>query len=168
MPRWCRTYAEQVAPGWWRRETALPVQPLVVDVVLALASMYAAFLLTSEVLATLAGRGSAEAAHAVALLHGASVAFRRLAPLPALAVLLGTAGAFGFVLGLPIYMLGPAVLFVAYALGSEFPRRQALVLLASAYAGGVLGAQITRRMSATVLRSTVIACGLVVAVLLLV
>jgi signal transduction histidine kinase len=127
-----RTYAEHVAPGWWRRETALPIRPLVVDVVLALAAMYAAFLLTSEVLATLAGRGSAVAAYAVALLHGASVGFRRLAPLPALAVLLGTAAVFGFILRLPIYMLGPAVLFVAYALGGEFPRRQALVLLASA------------------------------------
>ena len=32
-------------------------------------------------------------------------------------------------LGLPVYMLGPAVLFVAYALGSEFPRRRAVALL---------------------------------------
>jgi signal transduction histidine kinase len=104
----------------------------VVDVVLSVLAMYAAFLLTSEVLAGLAGNGVAAAAHLVALMHGVSVAFRRLAPLPALAVLIGTAGVFGLVLGLPIYMLGPAVLFVAYALGGEFPRRQALALLASA------------------------------------
>ena len=44
--------------------------------------------------------------------------------------LLATAAVFGLALGLPVYMLGPAVLFVAYALGSEFPRRGAVALLA--------------------------------------
>jgi signal transduction histidine kinase len=43
--------------------------------------------------------------------------------------LLGTAAVFGLVLRLPVDMLGPAVLFVAYAVGSEFPRRRAAVLL---------------------------------------
>jgi signal transduction histidine kinase len=111
---------------------------LVVDVLLAVLAMYAAFLLTSEVLAGPPGKSVAATAHVVALMHGVSVAFRRLAPLPALAVLIGTAGVFGFALGLPIYMLGPAVLFVAYALGGEFPRRQGLALLTFAELAVVL------------------------------
>jgi signal transduction histidine kinase len=44
--------------------------------------------------------------------------------------LLATATVYGLVLRMPVYMLGPAVLFVAYALGSEFDRRRALGLLA--------------------------------------
>ena len=62
-------------------------------------------------------RGLAFAAYTVAALHGASVAFRRLAPVAAVVGLLSTAGVYGLALGLPVFMLGPAVLFVAYGVG---------------------------------------------------
>ena len=70
------------------------------------------------------------AAYTVAALHGASVAIRRLAPVAAVVTLLSTAGVYGFVLGLPAYMLGPAVLFVAYGVGVRLGLRPAAVLLA--------------------------------------
>jgi signal transduction histidine kinase len=102
---------------------------LIVDLFLAGFAMYAAWMLTSEVARAGLPNGSAAAAHVVAVLHGSTVAFRRIAPVPALVGLLVTAAVFSVGLGLPVYMLGPAVVFVAYALGSEFPRRRAVALL---------------------------------------
>ncbi|MEJ7771739.1 MAG: sulfite exporter TauE/SafE family protein [Geodermatophilaceae bacterium] len=66
-------------------------------------------------------------------------------------------------LSLGIKLVGVGI----FAFSGEVAWAYALVLLPSAYAGGVLGAQITRRMSSVVLRGTVIACGLLVAALLL-
>lgn len=105
------------------------MRSLVVDVLLAGVAIYSAWLLTSEVVAAVGAGGYGLAAHLVAVLHGSAVVFRRIAPVPALVGLLVTAAVFGLVLRLPVYMLGPAVLFVAYALGSEFPRRRAGALL---------------------------------------
>ena len=106
------------------------MRSLIVDVLLAGVAIYAAWILTSEVMRAVRPNGYALAAHTVAVLHGSTVAFRRIAPVPALVGLLATAAVFSLALGLPVYMLGPAVLFVAYALGSEFPRRRAVALLA--------------------------------------
>lgn len=102
---------------------------VLVDVLLAGAAMYAAWTLTSEITGAVGPNWYVQAAHAVAVLHGSAVAFRRIAPVPAFVALLATAAVFGLVLGLPVYMLGPAVLLVAYTLGSEFPRRRAATLL---------------------------------------
>ena len=106
------------------------MRSLLVDFFLAGIAVYAAWTLTSEIIRAVQPYGHGLAAHIVAVLHGSTVAFRRIAPIPALVVLLATAAVFGLALGLPVYMLGPAVLFVAYALGSEFPRRGAVALLA--------------------------------------
>ncbi|SDS82803.1 Signal transduction histidine kinase [Friedmanniella luteola] len=114
-----------------RREALRVVPPTrarLVDLFLAVVSGYAAWLLASEITQALPP-ATRWTAHVLAVLHGGVVALRRMAPLPCLGGLLGTAAAFGLVLRLPVYMLGPAVLFVAYALGSEFPRRRAAVLL---------------------------------------
>jgi signal transduction histidine kinase len=105
------------------------MRSLIVDLFLAGVAVYAAWILTSEVATAVGPNGYTRAAHILAVLHGSAVAFRRIAPVPALMGLLATAAVFGLALGLPVYMLGPAVLFVAYALGSEFPRRRAAVLL---------------------------------------
>ena len=72
------------------------------------------------------------AVYTIAALHGASVAFRRVAPVAAVVGLLSTAGVYGFALGLPVFMLGPAVLFVAYGVGVGvgLGLRPAAVLLA--------------------------------------
>ena len=115
--------------GWGLRLRRVPMRSLVVDVLLAGVAIYAAWLLTSEVVGAVGAGGYVLAAHLVAVVHGSAVAFRRIAPVPALVGLLATAAVFGLVLRLPVYMLGPAVLFVAYALGSEFPRRRAVALL---------------------------------------
>ncbi len=82
--------------------------------------------------------GVAVAAYTVAALHGASVAIRRLAPVAAVVALLSTAAVYGLVLGLPVYMLGPAVLFVAYGVGVRLALRPAAMLLAVIEAALVL------------------------------
>ena len=103
--------------------------PLSLDLALAAISIYAACLLTSEILNGAGSRASA-AAYTIAAMHGATVAIRRIAPRAAVAVLLVTAVIYGLALGLPVYMLGPAVLFVAYAVGSQLSRRPAAIWLA--------------------------------------
>ncbi len=101
-------------------------------------AVYAAWVLTTEITRAAGLSGYDSAAHAVAAVHGSTVAFRRIAPIPALVGLLVTAALFGSGLRLPVYMLGPAVLFVAYALGSEFPKRRAVALLGVAELSMVL------------------------------
>jgi uncharacterized membrane protein YfcA len=44
----------------------------------------------------------------------------------------------------------------------------ALILLVTAYAGGILGARVARRLSASTLRAAVIVLGVVVSVVLIV
>ncbi len=110
---------------------------LLVDLLLAAIAVYAAMVLTAEVLGASA-RGIAFAVYAVAALHGASVALRRLAPVAAVVVLLSTAGVYGLALGLPVFMLGPAVLFVAYGVGLSLGLRPAAVSLAVIEASLVL------------------------------
>jgi signal transduction histidine kinase len=101
---------------------------LLVDLLLAAVAVYAATVLTAEVLGA-APPGLAFAVYTVAALHGTSVALRRLAPVAAVAALLSTAGVYGLALGMPVFMLGPAVLFVAYGIGAGLGLRPAGVLL---------------------------------------
>jgi signal transduction histidine kinase len=114
------------ASRWNDRRTR---SSLLVDLLLAAVAVYAATVLTAEVLHA-APAGLAFAVYTVAGLHGASVALRRLAPVAAVAVLLSTAGVYGLALGMPVFMLGPAVLFVAYGVGAGLGLRPAAVLLA--------------------------------------
>jgi signal transduction histidine kinase len=110
---------------------------LLVDLLLAAVAVYAAIALTAEIMGAAPPRVTFPA-YTVAALHGASVAVRRLAPVAAVVVLLSTAGVYGFALGLPVFMLGPAVLLVAYGVGVALALRPAAVLLAVIEAALVL------------------------------
>jgi signal transduction histidine kinase len=122
------------ASRWNDRRTRVS---LLVDLLLAAVAVYAATVLTAEILGA-APPGVAFAAYAVAALHGVSVAFRRLAPVAAVVGLLSTAGVYGLALGLPVFMLGPAVLLTAYGVGVGLVLRSAAVLLAVIEAALVL------------------------------
>jgi signal transduction histidine kinase len=123
-------YASIVCGAQLRRRVDGPtLRLLIVDVALAGIAVYAACLLTAEILAATNSQISAAAAYTTAALHGATVAIRRLAPGVAVVGLLTTAGIYALALNLPVFMLGPAVLFVAYAVGSRLPRRPAMISL---------------------------------------
>jgi signal transduction histidine kinase len=113
----------------WRGWPVPPARSLLVDLLLASVAVYAAVTLTSEITRPLPSGPFRLVAQLVAAGHGAFVAIRRFAPVPALLGLLTTAAVYGAVLRLPVFMLGPAVLFVAYALGSTQPQRRAAALL---------------------------------------
>jgi len=97
---------------------------------LAALSVYVGYLLTSEILASSESAASVAAAYTVATIHAASVAVRRVAPVAAVIVLIATATVYTVVLDLPVFMLGPAVLFVAYGVGGRLSQRPAAILLA--------------------------------------
>ncbi len=94
---------------------------------------YAAIGLTAELLAGAPpGRALTTyslTAYTLAVLHGGSVAFRRLAPVAAVIALLSTAVVYDLALNLPAFMLGPAVFLVAYGVGTRLGLRPAAVLL---------------------------------------
>ena len=127
------------ASRWSDRRSRLA---LLGDLMLAGVAVYAACVLTAEILPAIGSVPSlaayAIASYTLAVLHGASVALRRLAPVAAVVGLLGTAGIYGLALGLPVFMLGPAVLFVAYGVGVGLALRPAAVLLAVIEAALVL------------------------------
>ena len=100
------------------------------DLALAALSVYVGYLLTSEILASSESAASVAAAYTVATIHAASVAVRRVAPVAAVIVLIATATVYTVVLDLPVFMLGPAVLFVAYGVGGRLSQRPAAILLA--------------------------------------
>jgi signal transduction histidine kinase len=104
--------------------------PLLLDLALAAVAIYSACLLTREILDGAGSGAFAVTAYTTAAMHGATVAIRRIAPRAAVVVLLMTAVIYALALGLPVYMLGPAVLFVAYAVGSQFSPRPAAIWLA--------------------------------------
>jgi signal transduction histidine kinase len=123
------------ASRWSDRRSRLA---LLVDLMLAAVAVYAASVLTAEILPALIGSVATVAAYTVAVLHGATVAFRRLVPVVAVGGLLGTASLYALALGLPVFMLGPAVLFVAYGFGAQLSWRHSAVLLAVTEAALVL------------------------------
>jgi signal transduction histidine kinase len=104
----------------------------VLDAALAAAATYVAVILTAEVAA--AGPALwATTASVLAAVYGGALAFRSVAPR---AVLVAQAGAaLGYVaLGLPVFMLGPAVLVTLYTIGARCDRRTGLTLLGAAEA----------------------------------
>jgi signal transduction histidine kinase len=114
----------------WTGANRLAPRFLLVDLALAALSIYLSYLLTGEILASSESAVSVAAAYTVAATHGASVAVRRVAPVAAVIVLIATATVYTVVLDLPVFMLGPAVLFVAYGVGGRLSRRPAAILLA--------------------------------------
>jgi signal transduction histidine kinase len=103
---------------WWRWA--------LLDVALAVIATLAALTLYAEVL------GDREpTAFGVILLivHGGSLAFRRLWPLAVIAVMLVTAVIYTLGLDLPVYMLGPGILIAVYTVSSAVERQRSLLAL---------------------------------------
>ena len=102
------------------------------DVTLAAAGATAAVVLTSELTA-----GIPASARLILLLlaviHGLALVLRRVTPVGVLAVQAATAVAY-VVLGMPVFMLGPAALVTVYTAGVRLTRRAALVSLGVAEA----------------------------------
>jgi signal transduction histidine kinase len=97
------------------------------DVALAVAGAAAAVVLTSELTAGLPA--SAQLILLVlAVIYGSALILRRVVPLAVLAVQAVTATAYAM-LGMPVVMLGPAVLVTVYTVGVRLSRRAALVSL---------------------------------------
>jgi signal transduction histidine kinase len=97
------------------------------DAALAAAAAYAAVLLTAEVTVGLPALPRA-AGLLLAATYGAALAFRRVAPPAVLAVQAAASVAY-VALGLPVFMLGPAVLVTLYTAASRLDRRAALLTL---------------------------------------
>jgi signal transduction histidine kinase len=100
------------------------------DATLAAAGATAAVSLTSEFTAGL----SASARFILlmlAVIYGSALIFRRVTPIGVLAVQGATAVVYVF-LGMPVFMLGPAVLVTVYTVGVRLARRAALASLAVA------------------------------------
>lgn len=106
---------------------ARDVRAFALDVALAIVGGYIAILLTTEVYGALAVPART-AALLLAAVHGAALAFRRVAPRAVLGVQIATAIAY-VALGLPIYMLGFAVLVTIYTVASRLDRRTAVAAL---------------------------------------
>ena len=104
-----------------------PARSWVLDVALGVVAAYVAVILTVEVYGGLPAPAQLGAL-LLAGIHGAAVTFRRVAPRAVVAVQVITA--VGYVaLGLPVFLLGPAMLVTLYTVGSRLPRRPALTLL---------------------------------------
>jgi signal transduction histidine kinase len=97
-----------------------------VDLTVAAFSATAAVVLHLEV----AGDSVLAAGLITSAVHGGAVLLRRRYPRGVLAVLAATA-AFYVVLGFPVYMLGPAVLFAMYSAGAGLPGRRSAVAAAA-------------------------------------
>jgi signal transduction histidine kinase len=100
------------------------------DVMLGAIGAYAAIILTAEITVGLAPLHRLAAA-LLAAAYGGVVVFRRVAPRTVLGVQ-AAAGAGYVALGLPVFMLGPAILVTLYTIGSRLPRRNAVLLLVAA------------------------------------
>ncbi len=111
----------------WRRVTRSPARGGVLDVALGAGAAYVAVILTVEFYGGLPTPAQVGAL-LLAAVYGGAIAFRRMALRWVLAVQVATA--VGYVaLGLPVFLLGPAVLVTLYTVGSRLPRRPALTLL---------------------------------------
>ncbi|HET6920775.1 MAG TPA: sensor histidine kinase [Jiangellaceae bacterium] len=121
---------------WWRLVVRSRARGWVLDVALGAVAAYVAVILTVEVYGGLPTPAQ-WAALVLAGVHGAAVAFRRVAPRTVVAVQVITA--VGYVaVGLPVFLLGPGMLVTLYTVGSRLPRRTALTLLGVVEAGLVV------------------------------
>ncbi len=102
------------------------------DGALAAAAAYASALLAAEITTGLPA-AARTAALALATTYGAALLGRRVAPRVVIAVQAAAAVSYT-ALGLPVFMLGPAVFVTLYTVASRFGRRTALTALAGAEA----------------------------------
>jgi signal transduction histidine kinase len=103
---------------WWRWAF--------LDLALAVIATMAALALYNEVLGD---REPTAFGLILVLVHGGSLAFRRLWPLAVLGVMLLTAAIYTLGLGFPVYMLGPGILIALYTVASALERRRSLLAL---------------------------------------
>ncbi|MGK5173080.1 sensor histidine kinase [Geodermatophilus sp. CPCC 205761] len=123
--------------AWWSVQRPSS-RSLALDVAFAAVCAYAGFVLATEAVRLVGNTDMLLSARLVAVLHGGSVAWRRVNPWAALIQLLLTAAVFVGVLGLPGHLLGPAVLFVVYGSAATLSRRWALLHLAVVVTGTVV------------------------------
>ncbi|MET0565702.1 MAG: sensor histidine kinase [Acidimicrobiia bacterium] len=103
---------------WWRLAF--------LDLALAVIATLAALDLYAEVL----GNEDPTAFGVILLIvHGGSLAFRRLWPLAVLAVMLITAVIYTLGLNLPVYLLGPGILIAVYTVAAAEERQRSLLAL---------------------------------------
>jgi signal transduction histidine kinase len=113
--------ATQLGPNrwqWWRWAF--------LDLALAVIATLAGLALYNEVLGA---REPTALGLILVLVHGGSLAFRRLWPLAVLAVILVTAAIYTLWLDLPAYMLGPATLIAVYTVAAVEERQRSLLAL---------------------------------------
>jgi signal transduction histidine kinase len=103
---------------WWRWAF--------LDLALAVIATMAALALYNEVLGT---REPTAFGLILVLVHGGSLAFKRLWPLGVLGVMLVTAAIYTLGLDLPAYMLGPGILIAVYTVASALERPRSLPAL---------------------------------------
>lgn len=103
---------------WWRWAF--------LDLALAVIATMAALTLYNEVLGD---REPTAFGLILVLVHGGSLAFRRLWPLAVLGVMLVTAAIYTLGLHLPAYMLGPGILIAVYTVASALERQRSLLAL---------------------------------------
>ena len=104
---------------WWRWAF--------LDVAIAVIATAAALTLYTEVLGE---REPTAFGLVLVIVHGGSLAFRRLWPLAVLAVMLVTAAIYTLGLDLPVYMLGPGTLIAVYTVAAAEERPRSLLALA--------------------------------------
>jgi signal transduction histidine kinase len=107
--------------------TGSRVRAWLLDVTLAAGGASAAAVLTNEITQALPTWARATFL-ALAIVHGSALVLRRVTPLGVLAVQAGTAIVY-VRLGMPVYMLGPAILVTLYTAAVRLTRRAALVSL---------------------------------------
>jgi signal transduction histidine kinase len=126
-----RRVAAPVGSGW-RALLGVGARRAFLDVALALVGAYVAVILTAEISVGVP-RTTALVAGLLAAGYGGVIVVRRHAPAGVLAA--QAVAATGYLLvGLPVFMLGPAVLVTLYTLGAQLPRARGLALLAGAVA----------------------------------
>lgn len=103
---------------WWRWAF--------LDLALAVIATMAGLALYNEVLGV---REPTALGLILVIVHGGSLAFRRLWPRGVLAVMLVTAAIYTLGLHLPAYMLGPGILIAVYTVASALERRRSLLAL---------------------------------------
>jgi hypothetical protein len=116
----------------WRTLVGPAARRGLLDATLALVAAYVAVALTEEISLGLP-RATAVAAEVLAAGYGGVIVFRRRAPAQVLAAQAAIAS--GYVLvGLPVFMLGPAALVTLYTVGSRLPRARGVVVTSGAVA----------------------------------
>jgi signal transduction histidine kinase len=154
-----RHVAAALARSRWRTLASARARGAWLDVALAMVGAYVAVILTAEISVGLP-RARAVGAGVLAAGYGGVLVLRRRAPAEVLVAqaVMGT----GYVLvGLPVFMLGPAVLVTVYTVGAQLPRTRGVALLSGSVA--VMGLLLWAGSSFPGFSSIVLFGGLLVA-----